>query len=105
MFLEQGLWVPEALRNLKTTYGREAKHYDQIGWFRDDMTLLPTGRAGVVDFADAVFRDLTPAQMTYRVSDHFPLWCEFSTDRSNEALARILGVDPDMPDPFRDVPD
>lgn len=75
--------------NLKTTYGEEAKHYDQIGWFRDDLTLKPTGRAGLVDFAGAVFRELTPFQMTYRVSDHFPLWTEFSTDRSTEALGNL----------------
>lgn len=105
VFLKKGLWVPEELRGLKTTYGQEAKHYDQIGWFRDDMTLLPTGRAGVVDFAGAVFQELTPFQMTFRVSDHFPLWCEFSTDRSTEALAGVLGVDPDMPDPFAGVLD
>lgn len=105
VFLESGLWVPEKLRNLKTTYGEEAKHYDQIGWFRDDLTLKPTGHAGVVDFVGAVFRELTPFQMTFRVSDHFPLWAEFSTDRSTEALAQVLGVDPDMPDPFEGVPD
>ncbi|MEM1081147.1 MAG: endonuclease/exonuclease/phosphatase family protein [Pseudomonadota bacterium] len=105
VFLEQGLWVPEELRNLKTTYGQEAKHYDQIAWFRDDMTLLPTGRAGVVDFAGAVFQELTPFQMTFRVSDHFPLWCEFSTDRSTETIAGVLGVDPDSPDPFGGVAD
>jgi len=105
VFLEKGLWVPRELRDLKTTYGREAKHYDHIGWFRDDMTLQPTGRAGVVDFAGAVFKELTPFQMTFRVSDHFPLWAEFSTDRSTEAIANVLGVDPDMPDPFIDIPD
>jgi endonuclease/exonuclease/phosphatase family metal-dependent hydrolase len=105
VFLERGLWVPHELRNLKTTYGQEAKHYDQIAWFRDDMTLEPTGRAGVVDFAGAVFQELTDRQMTYRVSDHFPLWCEFSTDRSAAALADVLGLDPDEPDPFRTVQD
>jgi endonuclease/exonuclease/phosphatase family metal-dependent hydrolase len=105
VFLEKGLWVPHELRDLKTTYGEDAKHYDQIGWFRDDMTLQPTGRAGVVDFAGAVFQELTPFQMTFRVSDHFPLWAEFSTDRSAEAIANVLGVDPSMPDPFRGVPD
>jgi endonuclease/exonuclease/phosphatase family metal-dependent hydrolase len=105
VFLETGLWVPKELRNLKTTYGQEAKHYDQIGWFRDDLTLKPTGRAGLVDFAGAVFQELTPFQMTFRVSDHFPLWVEFSTDRSTEAIAHVLGLDPDMPDPFGSVPD
>ncbi|MEM9303090.1 MAG: endonuclease/exonuclease/phosphatase family protein [Pseudomonadota bacterium] len=105
VFLEEGLWVPRELRNIKTTTGQEAKHYDQIAWFRDAMTLNPTGRAGVVDFAGAVFQELTLGQMTYRVSDHYPLWAEFSTDRSNEAIASVLGVDPDSPDPFGDVLD
>lgn len=105
VFLETGLWVPEELRNLKTTYGTKPKHYDQIAWFRDDITLMPTGRAGTVDFVGAVFQELTSFQMTFRVSDHFPLWVEFGMDRSTDAMARTLGVDPDMPDPFGDVPD
>jgi hypothetical protein len=41
--------------------------------------------------------------MAYRVSDHFPLWVEFLTDRSVEAMARTLGVDPANPDPFADI--
>jgi endonuclease/exonuclease/phosphatase family metal-dependent hydrolase len=102
-FVSTGLWVPEALRNLKTTLGEQAKHYDQIAWFRDDLTLMTEGRAGVIDFAGAVFPELTLSQMSYRVSDHFPLWVEFMTDRSVEAMARTLGVDPAMPDPFSGV--
>ena len=43
--------------------------------------------------------------MTFRVSDHFPLWIEFSTDRSEERMAYALGVVPNHPEPFRDVPD
>jgi endonuclease/exonuclease/phosphatase family metal-dependent hydrolase len=99
-FVSTGLWVPEAIRSLTTTMGEQAKHYDQIAWFRDDFTLMTEGRAGVIDFAGAVFPELTPSQMSYRVSDHFPLWVEFITDRSVEAMARTLGVDPAMPDPF-----
>jgi hypothetical protein len=104
-FVETGLWVPEAIRTQKTTYGTTAKYYDQIAWFRDDIKLLTRGRAGVVDFVRAVYPELSPLQMSYRVSDHFPLWVEFLTDRSVEAMAQVLGVDPAMPDPFRDVPD
>lgn len=104
-FVETGLWVPEAIRTAVTTYGSEAKHYDQIAWFRDDFTLLSEGRAGVVDFTGAVFPGMSLRSMAYRVSDHFPLWVEFLTDRSVEAMARTLGVDPAMPDPFRGVPD
>jgi len=102
-FVETGLWVPEAIRTAVTTYGSEAKHYDQIAWFRDDFTLMSEGRAGVVDFTHAVFPELTLRSMSYRVSDHFPLWVEFLTDRSVEAMARTLGVNPAAPDPFVDV--
>ena len=77
---------------MKTTYGQDPKHYDQIAWFRDDLTLLSEGRAGVIDFVGAVFKDMSTRSMTYRVSDHLPLWVEFMTDRSVEALALTLGV-------------
>ena len=90
---------------MKTTYGTKPKHYDQIAWFRDDLTLLSEGRAGSIDFVGAVFKDMSTRSMTYRVSDHLPLWVEFMTDRSVEALALTLGVDPDMPNPFAGVPD
>ncbi len=43
--------------------------------------------------------------MSFRVSDHFPLWVEFAVDRSGEAMARVLGVDADRPDPLADAPD
>jgi hypothetical protein len=43
--------------------------------------------------------------MSYRVSDHFPLWVEFTFERSKEQMAHTLGVDPAMPDPFGAVPD
>lgn len=104
-FVETGLWVPREIRDLSTTYGTEAKHYDQIAWFRDHLDMMVTDRAGVVDFVDAVFPALTNRSMTYRVSDHFPLWVQFLIDRSEEEMARTLGADPADPDPFRDVPD
>jgi len=105
VFVETGLWVPEALRDTRTTYGAQAKHYDQIAWFRDDFMLEPTGRAGKVDFAGAVFKDQTLRGMSFRVSDHFPLWVEFNIDRSEQAMARTLGVNAAAPEPFADVPD
>jgi hypothetical protein len=104
-FISHGLWVPDAIRDVKTTYGQEAKHYDQIAWFRDDLTLMTEGNAGVVDFVGAVFKEMPTRSMTFRVSDHFPLWVEFLTDRSDEAFAKTLEIDPAMPDPFGSVPD
>ena len=104
-FVSTGLIVPDALLNLRSTYDTKAKYYDQIAWFMGALDLLTAGRAGVIDFAGAVFKDLTLPQMTYRMSDHFPLWVEFQTDRSPEQMAGTLGVDPGMPDPFAGVPD
>lgn len=104
-FISTGLVVPPQLNNLKTTYNTDAKFYDQIAWFMGDNTLLDSGKAGVIDFVDAIFKELSPADMSFRVSDHFPLWVEFLTDRSNERMAVVLGKNPAMPDPFSDVPD
>ena len=36
---------------------------------------------------------------------HLPLWVEFTTDRSDVAMADVLGADIDHPDPFGGVPD
>ena len=105
-FVRDGLVVPEPLLGSKTTAGKEAKFYDHIAWFMGErMALRFGGRAGVIDFVGAVFPELTTGQMTHRVSDHFPLWVEFLTDRTTEAMARTLGVDPDGPDPLAIVPD
>lgn len=103
--LNVGLWVPEAIRGVKSTYGSDPKHYDQIAWFRDDLKLLGGSTAGAIDFAGAVYKELTPEDMSYRVSDHFPLWVEFYTDRSTEAMAGVLRIDPGNPDPFAGISD
>jgi len=104
-FVSTGLIVPDALLNVRTTYDTKPKHYDQIAWFMGDLNLLSEKRAGVVDFAGAVYKDLKPLQMSFRISDHFPLWVEFIVDRSTQALAHTLGIDPDMPNPFSGIPD
>ncbi len=104
-FISSGLVVPHGLRDLKTTYGKEPKFYDQIAWFMGHMEMESSGKAGVIDFVDAVFKELKTISMTFRVSDHFPLWVEFLTDRSVKDMAAVLDVDPDMPDPFGSVPD
>jgi hypothetical protein len=104
-FVSTGLVVPPQLLNLKTTYNTNAKYYDQIAWFMGDHNLIDSGHAGVIDFAGAVFKEMSLSDMSYRMSDHFPLWVEFITDRSNERMAHILAKDPAMPDPFSDIPD
>jgi endonuclease/exonuclease/phosphatase family metal-dependent hydrolase len=102
-FVSTGLQVPHELENLKTTYGTEPKYYDQIAWFSGSMNLL-LNNAGSIDFTGAVFQEMSLRSMSYRVSDHLPLWAEFKIDRSEEKMAVTLGLDPAMPDPLANVP-
>jgi len=102
-FCSRGLIVPPGLNNLKTTYGTEPKFYDQVAWFMGSLEMEFTGRCGVIDFVDAVFPEMSTFSMTFRVSDHFPLWAEFAIDRSAIQMAGVLGIDPAQPDPFGDI--
>jgi hypothetical protein len=104
-FVSTGLVVPEQLLNLKTTYSTKPKYYDQIAWFMGGIDLLTKERAGVIDFAGAIYREFSIKQMSYLVSDHFPVWVEFILDRSTEEFAIRLGIDPAMPDPLRSILD
>ena len=108
-FVSGGLMVPEQLLDIPTTYGSEAKYYDQIGWFMDEnFELSYMSRAGNVDFTGAIFKDITLLQMSFRISDHFPLWVEFSTDNSAVRMASALGVGEAQlasPDPLSSIPD
>ncbi|MCB1954123.1 MAG: endonuclease/exonuclease/phosphatase family protein [Rhodocyclaceae bacterium] len=60
------------------------KFYDQIAWFEDEHGMPMLGmshlRAGHVDFLPYVYRGvgLTKSAISYRVSDHYPLWAEFA---------------------------
>jgi endonuclease/exonuclease/phosphatase family metal-dependent hydrolase len=104
-FISTGLVVPRQLSRLKTTLGSTPKFYDHIAWFMGELDMNYNDNAGVIDIVGATFKELTSSQMSFRVSDHFPLWVEFITDRSVEHMAATLDVDPGMPDPFSDVPD
>lgn len=102
-FVSTGLVVPSQLLNLKTTYSTKPKYYDQIAWFMGNLDLLTNDRAGVINFGGAIYRDLGLRQMSFRVSDHYPIWVEFILDRSTEQIAGRLGIDPGMPDPFKSI--
>ncbi len=103
--VERGLVVPEQLQGLRTTTGASAKFYDQIAWFMGESTLLYAQNAGVVDFVGTVYKQLHANQLPSRLSDHFPLWAEFVTDRGDQELVGVLGVDPTAEDPLAVVPD
>jgi endonuclease/exonuclease/phosphatase family metal-dependent hydrolase len=88
-FTSTGLEVPDALNQVRRSIFADPAHpqrdkfYDQIAWFTAGsqrlIDLLPRS-AGSVDFVPHLYQDiaLTRAQMQYRVSDHYPLWVEFT---------------------------
>lgn len=108
-FVSTGLFVPQQITSLKTTYNTEPKHYDQIAWFMDQKsTLRFNDRAGIIDFSGAVFQEMSNFLMSFRVSDHFPLWVVFDLDHSSEQMGKTLGlseIELAMPDPLSIIPD
>jgi endonuclease/exonuclease/phosphatase family metal-dependent hydrolase len=84
-FASKGLRAPpeldEALRTISDEPG-EANFYDQIAWFHEDgkakLSLSYTGRAGSFDWTQHVLQDVGETEKSWRISDHFPLWVEFS---------------------------
>ncbi|MGI8593634.1 MAG: endonuclease/exonuclease/phosphatase family protein [Solirubrobacteraceae bacterium] len=84
-FAEQGLRSPpeldEALRTISDRPGK-ASFYDQVAWFWDDersrLDLPYTGRAGSFAWTEHVLQSLEADEKSWRISDHLPLWAEFS---------------------------
>lgn len=89
-FTSTGLFVPDELHAVpRSIFARSSgeKFYDQIAWFMGEQGTPPlsldyTGRAGSFKFDSYVLRDLTKVQKSWRISDHYPLWVEFSVRRS-----------------------
>ncbi len=85
-FTSTGLWPPAELNEVRRTiFGSSGAHhfYDQIAWFGDttDHALLESltynHAAGSVDFVGHVMSRLTKESLSWRISDHLPLWVEF----------------------------
>jgi len=89
-FVARGLVVAPQHRDLpRTIFDRDGQpdkssFYDQIAWFSQankpllNMTLKAGGN---FDFRPHVYRTagLTTQQLSFRLSDHYPLWVEFET--------------------------
>ena len=100
-FIADGLTVPAQLENLRTAFvGRKPKYYDQIAWFMGDFN-LELNSAGVLDFADVIYPEVSLLELSFRLSDHLPLWAEFALDHSTDQLVRALKLDQLPPDPAR----
>lgn len=89
-FAATGLWPPAELNDVPRTVFDDdhSRHfYDQIAWFSDptkpDAPALLDGmtytrHGGGFDFIPHALRDLTKTQVSWRISDHYPLWVEFT---------------------------
>ncbi|HEX2181169.1 MAG TPA: endonuclease/exonuclease/phosphatase family protein [Rubrobacteraceae bacterium] len=90
-FISTGLDIPEDLQEApRTIFSDPArphlnKFYDQIAWFTGRGGLpalsLRYSRGGYFDFTTTTLtsRGLNKTQLSWRISDHYPLWAEFST--------------------------
>jgi endonuclease/exonuclease/phosphatase family metal-dependent hydrolase len=87
-FTSTGLQPPAALNHIPRTIfddpeaGPDNQHfYDQIAWFPDGRATLsmPFVNAGTFDFTNDLVPADTEVQLSWRISDHLPLWCEFTT--------------------------
>jgi len=100
-----GFHVPEQLQSLPGSNVAHDRFYDQIAYLDRLEHLRPTGKAGVFDFYEHVYRlGDEPAYAaeratrpgsgfadwrTYRMSDHLPMWIEFGIDDGDAALAAL----------------
>lgn len=85
-FVSTGLTVPDDLQDVKrTVYDNSTKFYDQIAWFENNKSVpqisLKYAQGGSFDFGQYVLknRNLKPGKLSWRISDHLPLWAEFLT--------------------------
>ncbi|MDF1546377.1 MAG: endonuclease/exonuclease/phosphatase family protein [Bacteroidales bacterium] len=83
-FVSKNLFIPEDIRALPRTIFKELKFYDQIGWYINSSSVsqisLSYVKGGIFDFRDSVLkaRNYNLTQLSFRISDHFPLWVEFA---------------------------
>lgn len=100
-----GFVVPDQLQDISGSNVDKNKHYDQIAYFKRLARLKPTGKAGVFDFYEQVYRHSDEAEYaneratrpgrsykdwrTYRMSDHLPMWIEFGIDDGDAYLQSL----------------
>lgn len=89
-FTSTGLTVPEDLHDVPRTLFSDpddptkGNFYDQIAWFTEadgrPALSLTHEQSGHFDFRDVALprRDLSKTSLSWRISDHYPLWTEFT---------------------------
>ncbi len=84
-FVSEGLHIPADMQLVTRSIFDETKFYDHIAWFNGDNHTpkldLEYLRGGNYDFVGKVLKEqrLTLQELSWRISDHYPLWAEFST--------------------------
>lgn len=83
-FISEGLHIPTDLEQVTRSIFDETKYYDHIAWF-DGANGIPQlsmqyKQGGNFDFVGQVLksRNLSKTQLSWMISDHYPLWAEFS---------------------------
>lgn len=85
-FFSEGLFTPEAMQRTTRSIFNETKYYDHIAWFNGSNKVPKLSmeflQGGNFDFVPHVLKDrgLTLSQLSWRISDHYPLWVEFSLE-------------------------
>jgi len=82
-FVSTKLYIPEDLENINRTIFNKVSFYDQIAWFRNSSSEFQINldyvKGGVYNFKNKILvdRKYTDSQLSFRISDHLPLWAEF----------------------------
>lgn len=91
-FTSTGLCAPKDLHDVPRTIFADPKRsnlekfYDQIAWFTGDNNMpalsLEYLQGGYFDFTQVALTslNLTKTQLSWRISDHYPLWIEFNLE-------------------------
>ncbi len=106
--VKAGFEIPKALQDVPGSNVAKNKHYDQIAVMQRPGRFGLTGRGGVFDFYEYVFRKDQEQEYqalmaetggskagfaqwrTYQMSDHLPMWCELQIDFSKNYLDDLL---------------
>ena len=102
-FTSTGLRAPDALNDVpRTIFEKQDGFYDQIAWFTGEggvpkLTLEYSGRAGGFDFVPHVYPELDRKDLSWRISDHLPLWCEFKISRQGQQPLLLARLDHPQP--------
>ena len=91
-FISEGLHIPDGLADATRSIFNETKYYDHIAWF-DGANGIPKlsmrfNQGGSFDFVGKVLknRGLTKQQLSWMISDHYPLWAEFEFEKHDDLL-------------------